>query len=197
MRAVSALKIACVPFRQRVECVRADTTAIAALSRTRAVSGIHAVSGTNAVSGVSALAEPPASFDCVLLDPPCSALGLRPRIVQTACAMEMGWAVQYQRAFLWSAVRMLRAGGVLVYSTCTITPAENEGQVSASDGLRSDCACWLAQVAASATDCLPHCMQVAWALAQFPALRLVPAEPRLGACGRLGCGLTAEQVRFT
>ena len=83
------------------------------------------------VSGVPALAEPPASFDCVLLDPPCSALGLRPRIVQTACATEMKWAVQYQRAFLWSAVRMLRAGGVLVYSTCTITPAENEAQVSA------------------------------------------------------------------
>ena len=87
MRAVSALKIACVPFRQRVECVRADTTAIAALSRTRAVSGTHAVSGVgavsrNAVSGVPALAEPPASFDLVLLDPPCSALGLRPRIVQ-------------------------------------------------------------------------------------------------------------------
>ena len=59
------------------------------------------------------------------------ALALRPRIVQTACATEMKWAVQYQRAFLWSAVRMLRAGGVLVYSTCTITPAENEAQVSA------------------------------------------------------------------
>ena len=83
------------------------------------------------MSGVPALAEPPASFDCVLLDPPCSALGLRPRIVQTACATEMKWAVQYQRAFLWSAVRMLRTGGVLVYSTCTITPAENEAQVSA------------------------------------------------------------------
>jgi len=39
-------------------------------------------------------------------------------------------------------------------------------------------------------------MQVAWALTQFPALRLLPAEPRLGACGRLGCGLTAEQVPF-
>jgi len=36
----------------------------------------------------------------------------------------------YQRAFFYSAVMLLRPGGVLVYSTCTINPRENEGMVA-------------------------------------------------------------------
>ena len=99
-----------------VEVVRADSCAIGSVG-----------SGRNRVPGVP---YEPASFDRVLLDPPCSALGLRPRLVQSSSAKELATAAQYQRAFLWSAVRLLKVGGTLVYSTCTLAPAENEGQVA-------------------------------------------------------------------
>ena len=37
--------------------------------------------------------------------------------------------VQKQRGLLLSACRLLKPGGVLVYSTCTFAPEENEGVV--------------------------------------------------------------------
>jgi 16S rRNA (cytosine967-C5)-methyltransferase len=77
-------------------------------------------------------------FDRVLVDPPCSGLGtlqghpdLRWRmspaaIERLACA---------QAAILQAARRALKPGGTLVYSTCTLSPRENEEQ-AAGAGLR-------------------------------------------------------------
>lgn len=67
-------------------------------------------------------AFPEASFDYVLLDAPCSALGLRPRLQQTATMMQLTMAATYQRKMLQTAVALLKPGGILVYSTCTINP---------------------------------------------------------------------------
>ena len=74
---------------------------------------------------------PPNSFDRVLLDPPCSALGLRPKLRQDANSTTLQQASSYGRLFAWCAVRLLRPGGTLVYSTCTLTAEENEGFVMA------------------------------------------------------------------
>jgi 16S rRNA (cytosine967-C5)-methyltransferase len=66
-------------------------------------------------------------FDRVLLDPPCSGLGtlrshpdLRWRMTRRAIDL----LVREQDALLASARRALRPGGTLVYSVCTISPAE-------------------------------------------------------------------------
>lgn len=59
-------------------------------------------------------------------------------------------------------MKVLKVGGKLIYSTCTITDDENE-------------------------------RIIAWALAKFPCLTLVPAEPLLGGPGLPSCGLTDEQ----
>ncbi|GFQ03010.1 putative methyltransferase nsun6 [Phtheirospermum japonicum] len=72
----------------------------------------------------------PNSFDRVLLDAPCSALGLRPRLFAGEDTMESLRAhAKYQRRMFDQAVQLVRPGGVLVYSTCTINPGENEALV--------------------------------------------------------------------
>jgi methyltransferase NSUN6 len=70
------------------------------------------------------------SFDRILLDPPCSALGLRPKLGVSITAKELKKAATYQRAFLLQAMDLLKPGGILTYSTCTINPMENEGNVA-------------------------------------------------------------------
>jgi 16S rRNA (cytosine967-C5)-methyltransferase len=76
-----------------------------------------------------------APFDRVLVDPPCSGLGtlqghpdLRWRMTPEAIAQ----LATTQAAILDAAANALRPGGALVYSTCTLSPAENEAQVAAS-----------------------------------------------------------------
>ncbi|KAK4484308.1 hypothetical protein RD792_006885 [Penstemon davidsonii] len=72
----------------------------------------------------------PNSFDRVLLDAPCSALGLRPRLFAGDETVESLRAHgKYQRKMFDQAVQLVRPGGVLVYSTCTINPGENEALV--------------------------------------------------------------------
>ncbi|CAI9089751.1 OLC1v1024383C2 [Oldenlandia corymbosa var. corymbosa] len=70
------------------------------------------------------------SFDRVLLDAPCSALGLRPRLFAGEETVEsLRNHAKYQRRMFDQAVQLVRPGGVIVYSTCTINPGENEGLV--------------------------------------------------------------------
>lgn len=60
---------------------------------------------------------------------PCSALGLRPRLAVTTTLRELEQAANYQRMLIREAVHVLAVGGEMVYSTCTLNPAENEGNV--------------------------------------------------------------------
>ena len=78
------------------------------------------------------------AFDRVLVDPPCSGLGTlqgRPdlRWRMTPEAMTKLAAIQTQ--IVRAASRALKPGGALVYSTCTLSPLENEAIVESS-GLR-------------------------------------------------------------
>ncbi|XP_049370643.1 rRNA (cytosine-C(5))-methyltransferase NOP2C isoform X2 [Solanum verrucosum] len=72
----------------------------------------------------------PNSFDRVLLDAPCSALGLRPRLFAGEDTIDsLRSNAKYQRRMFDQAVQLVRPGGVIVYSTCTINPGENEALV--------------------------------------------------------------------
>jgi 16S rRNA C967 or C1407 C5-methylase (RsmB/RsmF family) len=77
----------------------------------------------------SASAFPPESFDKVLLDPPCSGLGQRPRLEDLTSLVTLKSYAPYQRKLFHVAVSLLKVGGTLVYSTCTINPEENEEMV--------------------------------------------------------------------
>ena len=61
------------------------------------------------------------SFDKVLLDGPCSALGQRPQLSNTMKMKELLSFPKIQKKLFHAAVRLLKSGGSLVYSTCTIT----------------------------------------------------------------------------
>lgn len=70
------------------------------------------------------------SFDRILLDSPCSALGQRPQLLNKISVSQLHSYVSLQRKLFSTAVQLLKPNGTLVYSTCTITIAENEGIIS-------------------------------------------------------------------
>jgi 16S rRNA C967 or C1407 C5-methylase (RsmB/RsmF family) len=65
----------------------------------------------------------------VLVDPPCSALGVRPKLYEDCTLQEVMAAAKYQIQFLATAKSLTEVGGIIVYSTCTLSIAENEGVV--------------------------------------------------------------------
>ncbi|EFN79318.1 Putative methyltransferase NSUN6 [Harpegnathos saltator] len=69
-------------------------------------------------------------FDRILLDTPCSALGQRPQLSNAITSVQLRSYVPLQRRLFFAAVRLLKPRGTLVYSTCTVTIAENEGIVA-------------------------------------------------------------------
>jgi len=74
------------------------------------------------------------SFDAVLLDAPCSGLGVikrKPEIKWTKTESDIKEIAAIQARLLDAVSGLVKPGGVLVYSTCTIEAEENEEQVSA------------------------------------------------------------------
>jgi 16S rRNA (cytosine967-C5)-methyltransferase len=71
-------------------------------------------------------------YDRVLLDPPCSDLGTlqsRPDARWRKHPDQIKQLTRIQEGLLEAAAEHVRPGGTLVYSTCTISPSENEDQV--------------------------------------------------------------------
>ncbi len=67
--------------------------------------------------------------DAVLVDPPCSALGLRPKIYDETTRSRVRVVADYQRQFLEAAARILKPEGRVLYSVCTMTLEECERQI--------------------------------------------------------------------
>jgi 16S rRNA (cytosine967-C5)-methyltransferase len=68
--------------------------------------------------------------DAVIVDPPCSNLGVRPKVWDRRGLHDSLAAARYQAGFLRAAARLLRPGGRLVYSVCTL--AWDEGPANAA-----------------------------------------------------------------
>lgn len=84
--------------------------------------------------GVETLDAAPASFDAVLVDAPCSGLGTlrqHPEIRWRRTPRDLDDLAERQHAILASVARLVRPGGRLVYSTCTIARTENDDVVEA------------------------------------------------------------------
>ncbi|HXV22156.1 MAG TPA: 16S rRNA (cytosine(967)-C(5))-methyltransferase RsmB [Desulfuromonadales bacterium] len=77
---------------------------------------------------------PPGSFDRVLVDAPCSGLGVlrrNPEIRWRRTEAEIRQMATLQQTILRNVAGLVRPGGVLLYSLCTLTPEETEGVVAA------------------------------------------------------------------
>ena len=75
----------------------------------------------------------PSFFDKIIIDAPCSGEGMFRKEPQAVTE----WSVEHtkscaarQKNIIDSAVKMLRGGGYIIYSTCTFAPVENEQIVS-------------------------------------------------------------------
>lgn len=82
------------------------------------------------------VARPPfvAGFDSILLDAPCSGLGMlarRPDIRWRARQEEIARHAQRQRCFLESLSPLVAPSGTLVYAVCSLEPEETEAVVRA------------------------------------------------------------------
>lgn len=92
------------------------------------------------LSNAIVLSEPPAKlasrfggyFDKILIDAPCSGEGMfrkDPPIMKNWEKTGVEFYANLQREILPEAIKMLRPGGMLLYSTCTFSPEENEQSI--------------------------------------------------------------------
>lgn len=70
------------------------------------------------------------TFDKILLDAPCSGLGNRPILATKVTPKLLASFPKLQKKLLEVAIQLLKVGGNLVYSTCSILNAENELNVA-------------------------------------------------------------------
>jgi 16S rRNA (cytosine967-C5)-methyltransferase len=105
-RRLAELRKRLAAYADRVECRLADATAL----------------------------EEESAFDLVLTDVPCSGtgtLGRNPEIRHRLRLEDFERQAERQRGLLRSALRCVRPGGRVVYSTCSLEPEENEQVVAA------------------------------------------------------------------
>jgi 16S rRNA (cytosine967-C5)-methyltransferase len=82
---------------------------------------------------------PPA--DKVLVDAPCSGLGVlskKPDAKWQRDADDIPKLVNLQKSIMQNAAKLVKSGGILVYSTCTIEPEENIGLINEFLGQHPD-----------------------------------------------------------
>jgi len=73
-----------------------------------------------------------AVFDRVLVDAPCSGLGVLRRKAEIKYRLkpeELDSLIQMQSEILQASAKALKVGGLMIYATCTLNKKENEGQV--------------------------------------------------------------------
>ncbi len=84
--------------------------------------------------------DPDLRFDRVLIDAPCSGLGVirrRPETLWRRRPSDIATLAALQRAILAIGRARLKPGGALVYAVCTTTPEETTDVLTGPDGFRT------------------------------------------------------------
>ena len=64
--------------------------------------------------------------DRVIVDPPCTSIGVIPKVWDEKRDEDMINSYKYQVQFVKVAFKLLKKGGLMLYTTCTLTKKENE-----------------------------------------------------------------------
>jgi len=78
--------------------------------------------------------RPPTPADAVILDVPCSATGTirrHPDVARLKTPQDVAGLARTQAKLLAAAIEMVRPGGLLVFSSCSLQPEEGPGHVAA------------------------------------------------------------------
>lgn len=125
----------------RVVAVDVSERKLASLAERAARLGIANIE-TRALDAAEASPEAlGAPYDCVLVDAPCSGLGTlrhNPERKWRFSPEEIGPLAELQARLLAAGARVLRPSGTLLYSTCTLSRAENEDVARAFVAARPD-----------------------------------------------------------
>jgi 16S rRNA (cytosine967-C5)-methyltransferase len=107
----------------------------------RTLQRLHVSADTRLQDATAFLPECEAAFDGVLIDAPCSGLGLladKPDIRYSKSDADVVALVALQQRILDVCSRYVAPEGVLVYATCTISARENERQIESFLARHSD-----------------------------------------------------------
>lgn len=119
------------------------------------------------------------SFDQILLDAPCTGTGTvragDERAARRITPALLAKVTKAQRALLDRALTVLKPGGTLVYSTCSILPEENGEQVASALKRHRDCA--LVPLAGALPEDAPARPATAQAVADAIDAGSIPALP--------------------
>lgn len=87
---------------------------------------------TRGITGSRDIKQLEGKADKLLLDVPCSGLGVIKRNPDAKWKLSpeiIARTRQLQQEILDGYIKMLKPGGILIYSTCSVLPSENEGQI--------------------------------------------------------------------
>ncbi|MBQ1770103.1 MAG: 16S rRNA (cytosine(967)-C(5))-methyltransferase RsmB, partial [Turicibacter sp.] len=96
------------------------------------------------------------SFDSVLVDAPCSGLGIlrrHPEVKITKQPSDLDEIMQIQEKILNTVASLVKKGGTLVYSTCTVNRKENDKMIEKFLANHNDY-----ELDKSLEERLPHCL---------------------------------------
>lgn len=134
-------KLACLRDHGDLEGTHALALDLSASRQQRTLDGFRRLSLPALVAAADATRPPirPSSLDAVLVDAPCSNLGVlsrRPEARWRARPDDPRRHAALQRAILEAAVACLKPGGRAVYSVCSVEPEEGQGVVADLAGCR-------------------------------------------------------------